>query len=81
LRRAARKTVSTTTRAADNSKKRRAAGDCGDFDLVFAAKLPAIIGGRPLVPDNSKKRSAAQRKPPAVTTRPFGTEKTEKQRS
>jgi hypothetical protein len=43
----ARKTVSMTTPAPDNSKKRLAAGDCGYFDPVFAAELPAIIG-RPL---------------------------------
>jgi hypothetical protein len=78
LRRAAGKIVSMTTRASDNSKKRLAAGDCGDFDPVFGAELPTIIGGRPPAPDNSKKRSEAERsgaKPPAVTTRPFGTEK------
>jgi hypothetical protein len=58
-----------TAQASDNSKKRLAAEDCGDFDPVFGAELPTIIGARPPAPDNSKKRSAA----PAVTTRPFGT--------
>jgi hypothetical protein len=78
LRRAARKIFSMTTRASDNSKKRLTAGDCGDFDPLFPDELPTIIGGRPSAPDNSKKRSEAKRsgaKPPAVTTRPFRTEK------
>jgi hypothetical protein len=50
-----------TAQASDNSKKRLAAEDCGDFDPVFGAELPTIIGGRPPAPDNSKKRSGAER--------------------
>jgi hypothetical protein len=56
---------------ADNSKKRLAARDRADFAPVFGAELPTIIGSRPSVPDNSKKRRGAE--PPGVTTRPFGT--------
>jgi hypothetical protein len=36
-----------TAPTSDNSKKRLAAEDCGDFDPVFGAELPTIIGGRP----------------------------------